>query len=141
MNEAEDLRFVEKGERRIIGHYCSTFQMKVASVTNMESLFPAVLVLWLGREFYRVRAGELSVIASAVTVIISELLTVCVARSGSSVTVIASDLLPVPVANLYECYCSCYLCFVFTEYSRINRHSPLSCLLDCFRHTPTGQFL
>ncbi|GBM03413.1 hypothetical protein AVEN_265456-1 [Araneus ventricosus] len=40
------------------------------------------------------KAGELSVIESAVIVIISELLSVCVARYGSAVTVIASDLLP-----------------------------------------------
>ncbi|GBM18297.1 hypothetical protein AVEN_147420-1 [Araneus ventricosus] len=64
-----------------------------------------------------VRAGELSAIGSAVTVIISELLSVCVARSGSAVTVIANDLLPVCVANLYKCYCSRYMCFVFTVYS------------------------
>ncbi|GBN35437.1 hypothetical protein AVEN_274713-1 [Araneus ventricosus] len=63
------------------------------------------------------RAGELSAIESTVTVIISELLAVFVARSGSFVTIIASDLRPVCVANLYKCYCSCYLCCVFTEYS------------------------
>ncbi|GBN54714.1 hypothetical protein AVEN_243484-1, partial [Araneus ventricosus] len=39
-----------------------------------------------------VRAGELSAIESAVTVTISELLFLCVARSGSAVTVFASDL-------------------------------------------------
>ncbi|GBN87521.1 hypothetical protein AVEN_56239-1 [Araneus ventricosus] len=57
------------------------------------------------------KAGELSAIESAVTAIISELLSVCVARSGSAVT--TSDLLSVCAANLYKCYCSCYLCFVF----------------------------
>ncbi|GBL93084.1 hypothetical protein AVEN_216443-1 [Araneus ventricosus] len=58
-----------------------------------------------------VRAGELSAIESAVNVIFSELLSVCVARRGRALTVIASDLLSVcvivPVA--------CALCF--PEYS------------------------
>ncbi|GBM93488.1 hypothetical protein AVEN_240941-1 [Araneus ventricosus] len=62
-----------------------------------------------------VRDGELSAIESAVTVILSELLTVFVDRSSSFVTIIASDLRPVFVANLYKCYCSCYLCYVFTK--------------------------
>ncbi|GBN17031.1 hypothetical protein AVEN_109525-1 [Araneus ventricosus] len=61
------------------------------------------------------KAGEMNAIESAVTVITSELLSVCVARSGSAVTVIANDLI-VCVYNLYKCYCSRYLCFVFPEY-------------------------
>ncbi|GBM64674.1 hypothetical protein AVEN_215942-1 [Araneus ventricosus] len=39
------------------------------------------------------KAGEVIAIESAVTVIISELLSVCVARSGSAVNGIASDVL------------------------------------------------
>ncbi|GBM23930.1 hypothetical protein AVEN_52131-1 [Araneus ventricosus] len=58
------------------------------------------------------KAGELSAIESAVSVIISELLSVCVARSGSVVTLIVS----VCVDSLYNYYCSSYLCFVFPEY-------------------------
>ncbi|GBM44816.1 hypothetical protein AVEN_139646-1 [Araneus ventricosus] len=54
------------------------------------------------------KAGELSAIESAVTVVISELLSVCVARSGSAAAVIASDL-TVCVDNLYRCYCSSVL--------------------------------
>ncbi|GBL79603.1 hypothetical protein AVEN_18164-1 [Araneus ventricosus] len=53
------------------------------------------------------KTGELRAIESAVTVIISELLSVCVARSGNAVTVIASDL-TVCIDNLYKFYCSCY---------------------------------
>ncbi|GBO39863.1 hypothetical protein AVEN_18624-1, partial [Araneus ventricosus] len=45
------------------------------------------------------KAGELSAIESAVTVVISDLLSVCVARYGSAVTVIASDFLSVCVAR------------------------------------------
>ncbi|GBN91283.1 hypothetical protein AVEN_185671-1 [Araneus ventricosus] len=63
------------------------------------------------------KAGELSTIENAVTDIISELLSVCVAISGSAVTVITSDLLSFCVDNLYKWYCYRYLCFVFTEYS------------------------
>ncbi|GBN48098.1 hypothetical protein AVEN_112548-1 [Araneus ventricosus] len=82
-----------------------------------------------------VRTGDLSAIESAVIDIINELLS----RSGSAVAVIASDL-SVCVDNLYKCYCSCYMCYVFTEYSRINRLSPLPCFLDCFPRTHTGYF-
>ncbi|GBN62766.1 hypothetical protein AVEN_76591-1 [Araneus ventricosus] len=58
-----------------------------------------------------VESGELSAIESAVTVI-SDLLTVCVAKSESAVTIITSEL-SVCVANLYKSYCSRYLRFVF----------------------------
>ncbi|GBN87487.1 hypothetical protein AVEN_130918-1 [Araneus ventricosus] len=49
------------------------------------------------------KAGDINAIESAVTVIISELLSVRVAGSGRAVTVIASNLLSVCVDNLYEC--------------------------------------
>ncbi|GBM63032.1 hypothetical protein AVEN_54712-1 [Araneus ventricosus] len=55
------------------------------------------------------KVGELSAIESAVTVIISNLLTVCVSKSERAVTVITSELLSVCAANLYKSYCSCYL--------------------------------
>ncbi|GBM33590.1 hypothetical protein AVEN_181835-1 [Araneus ventricosus] len=67
-------------------------------------------------------AGELSAIENAVTVIISDLLTDCIATSESAVTVITSELLSNCVANLYKSYCTCYLCFVF---SRIFLYKPL----------------
>ncbi|GBM46744.1 hypothetical protein AVEN_31371-1 [Araneus ventricosus] len=60
------------------------------------------------------KAGELSAIESADTVIISDFLTVCVAKSKCAVTFITSELLSVWVSNLYKSYCSCYLCFVFS---------------------------
>ncbi|GBM74891.1 hypothetical protein AVEN_198932-1 [Araneus ventricosus] len=85
-------------------------------------------------------AGELSVIENAVTVITNELLSVCVAKSESAVTVITCELLSVallicsrPIAPV-----TCATCF--TECLGINLHSPLSCVLDCFRHTPTERF-
>ncbi|GBO17432.1 hypothetical protein AVEN_42313-1 [Araneus ventricosus] len=56
------------------------------------------------------KTGELSSIESAVTVIISDLLTVCVAKSQSAITVMTIELLPVCVVNLYKS--SCYLCCV-----------------------------
>ncbi|GBO18061.1 hypothetical protein AVEN_21791-1 [Araneus ventricosus] len=60
-------------------------------------------------------AGKpVSSIESAVTVIISDLLTVCVSKSESAVTVITSELLSVSAANLCKIYCSCYLCYVFS---------------------------
>ncbi|GBN08260.1 hypothetical protein AVEN_80177-1 [Araneus ventricosus] len=62
------------------------------------------------------KAGGLSANESAVTVIISELLFVCVSRAVSAVTVIAGGLFSVCIDNLYKCYCSYYLCFVFAEY-------------------------
>ncbi|GBN96225.1 hypothetical protein AVEN_156224-1 [Araneus ventricosus] len=46
------------------------------------------------------KAGKLSAIESAVTVIISDLLTVCVSKYKSVVAVITSELLSVCVANL-----------------------------------------
>ncbi|GBM51121.1 hypothetical protein AVEN_244172-1 [Araneus ventricosus] len=46
------------------------------------------------------KAGELRAIESAVTVIISDFLTVCVAKSESAVTVIISELLSVCDVNL-----------------------------------------
>ncbi|GBO41271.1 hypothetical protein AVEN_28806-1 [Araneus ventricosus] len=58
------------------------------------------------------KAGEVKAIESAVTVIISDLLTVCVSKSESAVTVITSEFLSVCVANLNKSYCSCYLCYV-----------------------------
>ncbi|GBM30759.1 hypothetical protein AVEN_30581-1 [Araneus ventricosus] len=56
-----------------------------------------------------VRAGRLNAIESGVTAIISDLLTVCVAKSERAVTVITSDLLSICV--LYESYCTCASCF------------------------------
>ncbi|GBM42406.1 hypothetical protein AVEN_138757-1 [Araneus ventricosus] len=83
-------------------------------------------------------AGELNAIDNAVTVIISDLLSVGVARPLSAVTFIASELLSVfCLDNLYKCYCSFCLCFVFPGHFSINRHSPLSCLLDCSHRTHT----
>ncbi|GBM46475.1 hypothetical protein AVEN_237215-1, partial [Araneus ventricosus] len=55
------------------------------------------------------KAGELSTIESAV--VISDLLTVC--ESESAITVITSEMLSICVANLYKSYCSCCLCYVF----------------------------
>ncbi|GBN71688.1 hypothetical protein AVEN_15893-1 [Araneus ventricosus] len=46
------------------------------------------------------KAGEMSVIECAVTVIISELLSNFFTRSGSAVTVIASDFLSVCIDNM-----------------------------------------
>ncbi|GBM73849.1 hypothetical protein AVEN_100552-1 [Araneus ventricosus] len=57
--------------------------------------------------------GELSAIESGVLVIISDLLTVCVAKTENAVTGIITELLSVCVVNLYKSYCSCYLYFVF----------------------------
>ncbi|GBN02026.1 hypothetical protein AVEN_69556-1 [Araneus ventricosus] len=68
--------------------------------------FPKMSASW--------KACELRAIESAVTVIISDLLTVCVAKSDSVVIVITSKLLSVCVANLYKSYCTCYRCFVFS---------------------------
>ncbi|GBN98882.1 hypothetical protein AVEN_34282-1 [Araneus ventricosus] len=61
------------------------------------------------------KAGELSAIESAVTVIMSDLLTVCVSKSESAVTVITNELLYVCVANLHKSYCSCYLCYLYSS--------------------------
>ncbi|GBO21447.1 hypothetical protein AVEN_201526-1 [Araneus ventricosus] len=60
------------------------------------------------------KAGELSAMKSAVTVIFSDLLTVCVSKSESAVTVITNELLSVCAANLCKIYCSCYLCYLFS---------------------------
>ncbi|GBO10694.1 hypothetical protein AVEN_211350-1 [Araneus ventricosus] len=56
-------------------------------------------------------AGELSAIVGAVAVIISDLLSVC-------------------VTNLRKRWFSCFLCFVFSEYSCKQRDYPLSSLVD-----------
>ncbi|GBO16524.1 hypothetical protein AVEN_88649-1 [Araneus ventricosus] len=84
------------------------------------------------------KADELSAIESTVTVI-SDLLTVCVSKSESAVTVITSELLSVCVANLYKSYCSSYLCYVFFSCSFVNKPS-LSCVLNCLHRTHIGQF-
>ncbi|GBO18648.1 hypothetical protein AVEN_256042-1, partial [Araneus ventricosus] len=60
------------------------------------------------------RAGKPRAIESAVTVIINDLLTVCVSKSESAVTGITSKLLSVFAANLCKIYCSCYMCYVFS---------------------------
>ncbi|GBL86400.1 hypothetical protein AVEN_94979-1 [Araneus ventricosus] len=76
-------------------------------------------------------AGELSAIESAVIVVVSDLLTVCVAKSQS-----AELLLPLNCCLFTLLICarsivSCYLCYVFSC-TFVNK--PL-------RHTPTGRFL
>ncbi|GBN48857.1 hypothetical protein AVEN_178308-1 [Araneus ventricosus] len=76
-------------------------------------------------------AGEL--IESAVTVITSELLTVCVAESESAVTDITCELLSVAliICSGSVVPVACATCF--PEYLGINLHSPLSYVLDSFR--------
>ncbi|GBO24087.1 hypothetical protein AVEN_63529-1 [Araneus ventricosus] len=62
------------------------------------------------------KAGELSVIESTVTVIMSELLSVSVPRSGSVVTVIASDLLSVYIDNMRKAIVPVTCPSCFSEY-------------------------
>ncbi|GBO16998.1 hypothetical protein AVEN_33443-1 [Araneus ventricosus] len=57
---------------------------------------------------------ELSAIKSSVTVIISDLLTVRVAKSESAVTLITSELKSVCGENLLKSCCSRYLCNLFS---------------------------
>ncbi|GBM28995.1 hypothetical protein AVEN_40748-1 [Araneus ventricosus] len=83
------------------------------------------------------KACELSTIESAVTVIISELKTVCVSKSESAVTANISELLSVCVANLYKDYCSCYLCLVF---SRIIVNKPSFSVIMLVGLSNAGQF-
>ncbi|GBN27335.1 hypothetical protein AVEN_21558-1 [Araneus ventricosus] len=85
--------------------------------TVLGSQSSSVLIDWNGLWSFVCsaswKASEPSAIESAVSVIISDLLTVYVAKSESAVTVITSELLSVSVANLYKSYCSCFLYFVF----------------------------
>ncbi|GBN49588.1 hypothetical protein AVEN_142382-1 [Araneus ventricosus] len=61
------------------------------------------------------KAGELSVIESAVTVIISDLLTACVAKSESAVTLITCELLSVALLICTRSIVpvTCATCFLY----------------------------
>ncbi|GBN49226.1 hypothetical protein AVEN_151799-1 [Araneus ventricosus] len=85
--------------------------------------------------------GELRAIERTVTAITSELLTVCVAKSKSAVTDITCELLSVAllICSRSVVPVTCATCF--PKYLGINLHSPLSCVLDCFRHIPIERFL
>ncbi|GBM22228.1 hypothetical protein AVEN_273417-1 [Araneus ventricosus] len=47
-------------ESAVIGFQRQSLKLRQSSVTNMESRFPAMQVLWLGREFYKVKHGVTS---------------------------------------------------------------------------------
>ncbi|GBN84685.1 hypothetical protein AVEN_93666-1 [Araneus ventricosus] len=78
------------------------------------------------------KAGELSANIGAFTVIISDLLTVCVARSESAVTVITCEVLSVALLICARSIVPVTCATCFPEYLGIKRHSSLSRLLDCF---------
>ncbi|GBN99755.1 hypothetical protein AVEN_140080-1 [Araneus ventricosus] len=88
-----------------------------------------------------VRAGELSAIESAVIVVISYSLTVCVAKYQS-----AELLLPVSCCLFTLLICarpivSCYLCYVFSC-TFVNKPSfSIILSVDCLNHTPTERLL
>ncbi|GBM45796.1 hypothetical protein AVEN_55556-1 [Araneus ventricosus] len=81
--------------------------------------------------------GEMSAFESAVIVVISDLLTICIAKSQS-----AELLLPVNCCLLALLICarsivSCYLCYVFSC-TFVNKPSfsiILRVVLDCLHHT------
>ncbi|GBM48283.1 hypothetical protein AVEN_98032-1 [Araneus ventricosus] len=83
--------------------------------TVLGSQIRSVLIdwngLWSSVCFASWEASELSAIGCAITVIISDSLTVCVSRSESALTVIISELLRACVANLYKSFCFCYFVF------------------------------
>ncbi|GBM00539.1 hypothetical protein AVEN_200953-1 [Araneus ventricosus] len=86
------------------------------------------------------KAGELSAIESAVIVVISDLLTVCVATSQSFELLLASNCCLLTFLICARSIVSCYLCYVFSCKFVNNLHSPLSCVLDCLHIHPQNDF-
>ncbi|GBN47248.1 hypothetical protein AVEN_215572-1 [Araneus ventricosus] len=83
------------------------------------------------------KAGELSAIESAVIVVISDLVTLCVAKFQSAELLLPGNCCLRTMPSYARSIVSCYLCSCkFVN----NLHSPLSCVLDCLHIHPQNDF-